>query len=124
MSKKSIGQVGKMLGLPVHTVRFWTESFEHIQKLCIIGNGGRRYYNEKVISELAKVKEMLYNKGMTIDGVKKLVKYNKINAADLDLPVVDVVDSEGFSIASVSFVDNSINNILSGIEKIRKIVNS
>ncbi|MEN9782192.1 MAG: hypothetical protein RL208_342 [Pseudomonadota bacterium] len=124
MSKKSIGQVGKVLNLPVHTVRFWTENFEHIQKLCTIGNGGRRYYNEKAIAELEKVKEMLYNKGMTIDGVKRLVKYNKINTTDLDVIAVDVAGGDAFAASDRSFLDERVKNVLTGVEKIRKILNS
>lgn len=72
----SIGDVAKKLNVPVHTVRYWTETFEHIE--CLKRNG-RRYYDEKAIDELLKIKELSHKKGIKIDGIKQMIRYNKIN---------------------------------------------
>lgn len=72
----SIGEVAKKLNLPVHTIRYWTQTFEHI-KVSIMN--GRRYYDENAIEELKKIKELEYKKGLKIDGIKQMLRYHKID---------------------------------------------
>ena len=77
----SIGEVAKKLNLPVHTIRFWTQEFEHIE---FIKRNGRRYYDDMAITELQKIKELAHKKGIKIDGIKKMLRYNKIDIQKLD----------------------------------------
>ena len=77
----SIGDVAKMLNVPVHTVRFWTSEFKHIE--CLRHNG-RRYYDNKAIEELKKIKELSHKKGIKIDGIKQMLRYHKIDMEKLD----------------------------------------
>ena len=74
---KTIGEVAKLLNLksksdksyPTHTIRFWEKEFKQIKPKIL--NGNRRYYDNKTIELLKKVKFLLKEKGMTIQGVKK-----------------------------------------------------
>ena len=85
---KSIGEVAKLLNLVnkkngkynTHTIRFWEKQFKKIKPLIL--SGRRRYYDEKTVKILIKIKYLLKNQGMTIKGVKKLLE-NK-NPFDLD----------------------------------------
>tara|TARA_B100001123_G_C14449219_1_gene685871 strand:- start:55 stop:435 length:381 start_codon:yes stop_codon:yes gene_type:complete len=77
---KSIGEVAKMLNLinkkngslNTHTIRFWEKEFKNIKPIIL--SGRRRYYNEKSIEVLKKIKFLLKNQGMTIKGAKKLME--------------------------------------------------
>ena len=79
-SYKTIGEVVKILGLkskkgnsvPTHTIRFWEKEFKQIKPIIL--NGNRRYYDEKSINILKKVHFLLKEEGMTIKGVKRLLK--------------------------------------------------
>jgi DNA-binding transcriptional MerR regulator len=79
---KTIGEVAKILKLksnkkgvlPTHTIRFWETQFKQIKPK--IFNGNRRYYDEKSINLLKKVKFLLKEQGMTINGVKKVLNGN------------------------------------------------
>ncbi len=77
----SIGVVAKKLNLPVHTIRFWTETFKHIET---IRRNGRRYYDDKAVEELRKVKELSHKNGMKIEGIQQMVRYNKISLEKLE----------------------------------------
>ena len=85
---KTIGEVAKILQLktkkkgvlPTHTIRFWETQFKQIKPKIL--NSNRRYYDERTINLLKKVKFLLKDKGMTIKGVKKLLD-NKINQLDV-----------------------------------------
>ena len=80
---KSIGEVAKILDLVnkkkrtlnTHTIRFWEKEFKQIKPN--IFNGNRRYYNNDTIEVLKKVKYLLKDQGMTINGVKKVLNSNK-----------------------------------------------
>ena len=76
---KTIGEVAKILKLqvnkngilPTHVIRFWEKQFKQIKPKIL--NPNRRYYDEKTINLLKKVKFLLKEQGMTINGVKKIL---------------------------------------------------
>ena len=110
---KSIGEVAKLLNLVsqktgklnTHTIRFWEKEFSQIRPK--IFSGKRRYYDNKAIEILKKIKFLLKEKGMTINGVKK-----------------HLINKNSFDLDELSYTSiNSKNNILkSKIEKISKLV--
>lgn len=71
-----IGKLAKLIGVETHTVRFWEKQFPHITPHLV---NGIRYYDDKSVEEFAKIKEMMYDKGMKIAGIQKMVKYGKIS---------------------------------------------
>ena len=85
---KTIGEVVKILDLksrtgkktPTHTIRFWEKEFKQIKPKIL--NNNRRYYDQSSIDLLKKIKFLLKDQGMTINGVKKLL--NSSNSKDLD----------------------------------------
>ena len=76
---KTIGEVAKILdlkvnkkgSLPTHIIRFWETQFKQIKPKIL--NSNRRYYDEKNIDLLKKIKYLLKDQGMTINGVKKIL---------------------------------------------------
>jgi len=80
---KSIGEVAKILDLVnkkkgtlnTHTIRFWEKEFKQIKPNIL--NGNRRYYNNATIEVLKKVKYLLKDQGMTINGAKKVLNSDK-----------------------------------------------
>jgi len=84
---KTIGEVAKILRLKLnnkgvlstHVIRFWETQFKQIKPKIL--NSNRRYYDEKTIDLLKKIKFLLKDQGMTINGVKKILN----NQASLEL---------------------------------------
>ena len=80
---KTIGEVVKLLNLksksnkshPTHTIRYWEKEFKQIKPKIL--NGNRRYYDCKTIELLKKVKFLLKDQGMTINGVKKILNHKE-----------------------------------------------
>jgi len=76
---KTIGEVAKILNLksnkkgvlPTHIIRFWETQFKQIKPKVM--NANRRYYDKKCINLLKKVKFLLKDQGMTINGVKRIL---------------------------------------------------
>ena len=76
---KTISEVVEIIGLkskkgklkPTHTLRYWEKEFNQIKPRILKGN--RRYYDEKNIDLLRKIRYLLKDQGMTINGVKKIL---------------------------------------------------
>ena len=85
---KTIGEVVKILDLKTrsgqktstHTIRYWEKEFKQIKPKLMSGN--RRYYDKSNVDLLKKIKFLLKDQGMTINGVKKLL--NSSHSNDLD----------------------------------------
>ena len=115
---KSIGEVAKILDLVnikkgtlnTHTIRFWEKKFKQIKPK--IFNGNRRYYNNDMIEVLKKVKYLLKDQGMTINGVKKVLNSNKSLKLDV-LP--------NNSINTDYYIKNKLKNISNLIKQIKDL---
>ena len=109
---KTIGEVTKILNLknksgqsnPTYTIRFWEKEFKQIKPKILRGN--RRYYDKKNVDLLKKIKFLLKDQGMTINGVKKLLNSSRSNELD------------EISNKSISALD--LRNKISNISKIIK----
>ena len=115
---KTIGEVAKILelkvnkkgSLPTHIIRFWETQFKQIKPKIL--NSNRRYYDEKNIDLLKKIKYLLKDQGMTIKGVKKLLDNNKLLKLD---------ETKNKSINSDNNIRTRLKNITKIIKEIKKI---
>ncbi len=110
---KTIGEVTKELNLinaktgklNTHTVRFWEKEFKQIKPKIFAGK--RRYYDKKSVNLLKKIKFLLKEKGLTINGVKKFL-----------------VNESSFNLDETSnrSINASKNNLKTKLSKISKII--
>ena len=115
---KSIGEVAKILDLVnkkkgtlnTHTIRFWEKEFKQIKPNIL--NGNRRYYNNDTIEVLKKVKYLLKDQGMTINGAKKVLNSDKSLKLD-ELPNNSI--NAGYRLR------NKLKNISNLIKQIKKL---
>ena len=109
---KTIGEVVEILDLKTrsgnkmsaHTIRYWEKEFKQIKPKILSGN--RRYYNKSNVDLLKKIKFLLKEQGMTINGVKKIL--NKVHSNHLD------------EISNKSIRTDNLRNKISNISKIIK----
>ena len=85
---KTIGEVAKELdlvdkktgNLQTHTIRYWETQFKQISP--VIRAGKRRYYSIKNLEIIKYIKFLLKEKGLTINGVKKMLNDNQSHSID------------------------------------------
>ena len=114
---KTIGEVAKILNLksnkkgelPTHIIRFWETQFKQIKPKIL--NSNRRYYDEDCINLLKKVKFLLKEQGMTINGVKKIL--NGEQSLELDEMANNSIKADNLR--------NKLNKISSIIKNIKKL---
>ena len=108
---KTIGEVVKLLDLknrnnksnPTHTIRFWEKKFKQLKPKIL--NGNRRYYDKKNIDLLKKIKFLLKDQGMTINGVKKLLNSSQSNQ-------LDEISNKSISADNLRYKINKISKII------------
>ena len=69
---RSIAEVTEDLGIAPHVLRFWETKFSQIKPMKT--KSSCRYYSPDYVELLALIKELLYERRYTIEGVQKLFK--------------------------------------------------
>lgn len=69
---RSIAEVTEDLDIAPHVLRFWETKFSQIKPMKT--KSSRRYYRPDDVELLALIKELLYERRYTIEGVQKLFK--------------------------------------------------
>ncbi|MCM1323347.1 MAG: MerR family transcriptional regulator [Acetobacter sp.] len=69
---RSIAEVTEDLDIAPHVLRFWETKFNQIKPMKT--KSSRRYYRPDDVELLALIKDLLYNRRYTIEGVQKLFK--------------------------------------------------
>ena len=122
---KTIGEAAKELELidkktgqlQTHTIRYWETQFKQVKPT--IRAGGRRYYSKKNIKIINYIKFLLKEKGLTINGVKKILNSEEMHSID-DSVNLGVYKSE---FKSAKFIKDRVKNISKIIKELRKIKN-
>ena len=113
---KSIGQVAEQLNLinpktgslSTYVLRYWEKEFKQIKPKIFAGR--RRYYDYNTIAILKKIKFLLKDKGMTINGVKKQLN---LNNSDLD-------EMTNISINTKNILKSKLNKISKIVKDLKK----
>tara|TARA_B100001250_G_scaffold410311_1_gene436493 strand:+ start:1089 stop:1457 length:369 start_codon:yes stop_codon:yes gene_type:complete len=113
---KTISEVAKLLNLynsktgylSTHTLRYWEKEFKQVRPKIFAGK--RRYYDLETIDILRRIKYLLKDKGMTINGAKK---HLNLNNSDLD-------ELSNTSINRKKFLKSKIVKISKILKKLKK----
>ena len=119
---KTIGEVAKILNLKsnnkgvlsTHVIRFWETQFKQIKPKIL--NSNRRYYDQKTINLIKKVKFLLKDQGMTINGVKKIL--NNEDSLKLDEIADKSIRNENFR-NRILKISNKLKELKNGKKDIR-----
>ncbi len=69
---RTISEVAEALDVPPHVLRFWETRFTQVKP--VKRGGGRRYYRPEDVRLLRGIRGLLYDEGMTIKGVQKILR--------------------------------------------------
>ena len=90
------------------TLRYWEKEFKQIKPKFI---NNRRYYSIKQVEQIRFIRHLLKDKGMKIEGVKKM-----LNLRDYELD-----DKENYSLKDNFYKELLKNKTKKLLEKIKKI---
>tara|TARA_B100001250_G_C19748158_1_gene766372 strand:+ start:480 stop:875 length:396 start_codon:yes stop_codon:yes gene_type:complete len=119
---KTIGEIAKDLNLidkngnlQTHTLRYWETQFKQVKPTVRAGN--RRYYSKKDFQIIKKIKFLLKDKGLTINGVRKIL--NNPSPSSIDANVDLGVYKQ--SLSSSKSIKDRVNKISRIIKEIKKL---
>ena len=120
---KTIGEVTKELGLidkktghlQTHTLRYWETQFKQIKPL--IRAGKRRYYSKRNFKIIKLIKFLLKEKGLTINGVKKILGSPEIHSLDDD---INLGINEA-NLHATKVIKSKVKNIYKIIKELKKL---
>ena len=67
-----IGEAATLLDLKTYVLRFWESEFPQLQPVRTAK--GQRLYTEETIALLRRIRYLLHEKGMTIDGARRVLE--------------------------------------------------
>ena len=122
---KTIGEAAKELDLidkktgrlQTHTIRYWESQFKQIKPS--IRAGRRRYYSKRDIKIINYIKFLLKEKGLTINGVKKILNDKDMHSID-DSSNLGVYKSD---IKTSKVIKNKVKNIVKIIKELKNLKN-
>ena len=120
---KTIGEVTKALdlvdkktgNLQTHTIRYWEKEFKQIKPTIRAGN--RRYYSTKDFKIIKYIKFLLKERGLTINGAKKILSMAKTNSLDDDIHIG--INKQNLELTK--HIKIKIKNISKIIKELKKI---
>ncbi|MEP3331331.1 MerR family transcriptional regulator [Sedimentitalea sp.] len=85
---RTISEVADWLGIQAHVLRFWESKFSQVKP--VKRAGGRRYYRPTDMLLLGGIKQLLYEDGLTIKGVQKILREQGVNhVAAMSAPLAE-----------------------------------
>jgi DNA-binding transcriptional MerR regulator len=85
----TIGEASELCKVKPHVLRYWEQEFPSLKPTKRRGN--RRYYQVKDIELVRQIRDLLYQKGYTIQGAKKeLINLTRAHHHAAPTPVLEV----------------------------------
>lgn len=102
---RTISEVADTLDVPTHVLRFWESRFPQVKP--VKRGGGRRYYRPEDVRLLRGIRGLLYDDGMTIKGVQKILRERGVRhvialGAAPEGEAVSAAESGGLGLSSAS----------------------
>ena len=99
---QTISETSKLIDVPTHVLRFWEKKFSILKPKK--GAGGRRYYSKEDIDNLHLIKNLLYEKGYTINGAKMYLNTDSKDSReylDDNLKITEKLEDALFSLKKI-----------------------
>lgn len=103
---RTISEVSSELQVKAHVLRFWENKFPQISPMK--RGGKRRYYTPDDVALLHQIKDLLYNKRYTIEGVQKILDGKKAAispTAQMSIDTSEVANAHPVDLAHNQHID-------------------
>ena len=80
----TIGEASSIADIKPHVLRYWEQEFSQLKPKK---RAGRRYYQHRDIEIICQIRELLYDKGFTIQGARKALA--GIKTETQSVPIVE-----------------------------------
>jgi len=107
----SIGEVGRMLDIDQHVLRYWETEFRELAPRK--NRTGKRQYRDSDIETLKRIKHLLYEERYTIEGARRQLKLK--SRGRVSLSTDSLSDSSDRAL-------KSIQDVRKGLQELKDII--
>lgn len=115
----TIREISAMTEIPQHTLRYWEEKFRLFKPLRL--SSGHRRYTPKDIEIINKVKDLVFIKGYSLSGARKILNSRKNTQ---EIPYNNLTEQSNnknnLALKIISEIRKELDEILLEIEKLEK----
>jgi DNA-binding transcriptional MerR regulator len=86
-----IGEASRIIGVQPYVLRYWEGEFPEVRPQRADSN--QRTYQRKDLEMLLKIKELLYNERMTIEGARQRLRQER-TGKKIDAPFLEDIKAE------------------------------
>lgn len=115
----TIGEVSELVGVKQTVLRFWEEEFEQLRP--IKNKFGHRAYTDEDIAVIIKIKNLLYESGLTIRGAKSVLDSKNSSIKSINY---DKIKKELYLVKNILKKGKEMKNRLDVIKKLEESGNS
>lgn len=105
-----IGEAAMLLNLKTHVLRFWQTEFPQLTPLRT--EKGQRIYTEADLALLRRIKQLLHEQGMTIDGARRVLDGRAVLDESQPGNISPVLDRDFIQMVMQEL--SALKNLLSG----------
>lgn len=118
MEKKKfrIGELAQKVGVERFVIRFWEKEFGLESERT---TGGQRFYSNEDLSLFTQIKQLLYDKGFTINGAKKQLETHKKPATKSSSPKEQLAHKTDWDQEELA---NQIGSLKTQLKKLREML--
>jgi DNA-binding transcriptional MerR regulator len=87
-----IGEASHIIGVEPYVLRYWESEFPQIRPPRADSN--QRTYQREDLETLLKIKSLLYEEKMTIEGAKQRLRQKRARKATVDSPIIEEIETE------------------------------
>ncbi len=88
-----IGEAAALLNLKTYVLRFWETEFPQVAPLRT--EKGQRLYTEEHVAALKRIRHLLHERGLTIEGARKILAEEARGGKPVSaFPLLDALDDE------------------------------
>jgi DNA-binding transcriptional MerR regulator len=87
-----IGEASHIIGVEPYVLRYWENEFPQIRPPRADSN--QRTYQREDLETLLKIKSLLYEEKMTIEGAKQRLRQKRARKATVDSPIIEEIETE------------------------------
>ncbi len=104
----TIGEVGELCDVKPHVLRYWEQEFAQLK--LVKRRGNRRYYQHQEVLLIRRIRELLYDHGLTINGARNRLDHGKNSSTYLK--TIDDTHA-AYSIENLRYIRREIKGVMS-----------
>lgn len=116
-----IGEAADLLNLKAYVLRFWETEFPQLEPIRT--EKGQRLYTERDLAVLRRIRHLLHERGLTIEGARRILIEDASSASSSSLTAMVPQAAEPVPAAAVLYdCGGVVREVVAELEQLRRLL--